>query len=306
MRTFNPTLLNPAVQALFLEGAKDAQSDAYGPKIATLRKSKRRSETYGLRGAPPALEEHKGSTTFTSMSDDDQTLSNLLYTCGVAISRQDWDDDQVGGFRDAIVEMGAEGVLHPNAKLMQLLIDGDATVIWDGDNFFDTTHPYGNSGGVNSNIISGGGVGVSTFATDLNKVITRFSQFRGDSARPHNPRVRKITLCCPVSMRESVLTAIRATEISSTSNAALSPAQGIKFETIFDADLEADDADDWYALETSHTVKGLILQEREKFSIEMEAKNSGVAFSDEVLRWKARWRGAFGYGDYKRAIKVTN
>lgn len=306
--SYNPTLLNAAASRLFIAGMREAVGSSYVPLIATVRKTTRKYEIEVDMGQAPAMEEFDGSIVFTSMHEKSVTRTMKKYTAGVAVDVDDFDDDQLGGFRDRMTGMGEESVLLPNYLLMDRLTTGDTATataqMFDGQPYFDTAHPaLGKEGGTQSNIDTGTGTTLAQIKTDLNTSIANGRGIKKSNGRYANRTVREISVVFPAVLREKMIEAINSQLISNTSNVSL---RGITWKLIEDPQVEDDDVNDYYVLFTGYSLRPLVVYQRDMLRVLMEAANSGGEFIQEVKRWKSRFRGLASYGPWQRGRKVTN
>lgn len=305
MLTKSPVLLDAAVTRLFIQAMTESASQSYVPDICTVFRSNKKTEVHPYIGASPAAEQITDEWTFRPVFSTSITLTNLKFGAGVQITEDDWDDDAVGGFPQMVQGMGDEAVLLPNALLVDLLINGDVAGnnSYDGQTFFSTTHAaIGQMQSTQSNIYVGTGTTAAAVRTDLNGIIARFGTFRKENDRQANISVRRLTIVAPYAMRQAIIEAVRQ-EGDTQANISLN---GISFRLIFDADLDRDDPNDYYVINSGMRTRGLILQERLAARLIAEGRGTGFNFVNEVRRWKWKWRGVPGYGPYQGVIKVTN
>ncbi len=308
MLSQNPGLLDAAANRLFITGMHESATLSYISDMATAMTTTKRTETMAHIGDGPAMELIRDGEkyVFTPMSNATISATMQKYGAGIAVTQEDWDDDQLGGYNERFMEMGDESVLLPNALLMAALIDGDlaTSLSYDGVSFFNTAHPIrGQQTATQSNVYTGSGTTTAAVITDLNGVIGRFGGFRRENGRAANPSIRRITICAPWALREPIVTALEAMEVASSSNVTL---KGISWTVIFDVDLDDDDVNDYYVINASARLRGLVYIEREAARLIPENQNSGPAFDSDVRRWKSKLRAAIMYGRWMSTIKVTN
>lgn len=305
MLSKNVNLLDAEANRLYIDAMKEAAPESYVPRMATVRMTSKRTETNPILGDAPAMSEMQQHEpyTFTPLIDDVVTTTMAKYGAGVQVSEDDWNDDQLGAFAERVQEMGREAILLPNALLIAALINGDTQAGWDGVSFFNATHPNkGQQTATWSNIVTGAGTSAANVRTDIGKVIARFGTFRLLNNRPANTRLTSITIVAPWNMRDAILEATNPNQMLVNS----APLAGLGFSYVFDPDLDDDDNNDIYFLNTSHPIRPLVLWEREAARLIPEAANTGAHFVNDVRRYKSKWRGKVAYGMPQRAIKVTN
>ncbi len=301
----NVQLLDATAKKIFLDAARESARDSYVPDMATVQRSTKKTESMPHLSGAPKMEEFKDEVVFTPIPESSFSLTNSKYQSGISIPFDDYDDDQLGGYRLMLAEMGDEAVLLPNALLIAALRNGTTNAGYDGVALFHAAHPLLGvqaQGVTQSNLLTGSGTSTDNIISDLSSSIARMESMRKDNGRPMGTKVRRVTIASPTTLRRQMLEAIRATEVASTSNVAL---KGIRYNLILDPELDADGSD-YYVMNAGARVRALILQERRKFDLEAEPVNTGVGFSHEIRRYKSTWRGVVGNGRYQAAVKVNN
>lgn len=110
--------------------------------IAMLVKSNTETTTYGWLGAFPKMREWVGKRQIKKMQAQGMAITNKLYESTVGVPRTNIEDDQVGLFSPMMRQMGQAAAELPDDLVFALLLKGKTTVCYDGQNFFDTEHPY--------------------------------------------------------------------------------------------------------------------------------------------------------------------
>jgi len=175
--------VTPAIiQALFVGWRGDFQgamktAEPQWSKIATEVKSTTKSNTYGWLGKFPKLREWLGDRTLNSIQSHGYSVVNKKFESSVGVDRDDIEDDEVGIYTPLFQEMGRAAAVHPDELVFELLSQGNSTLCYDGQNFFDTDHPvYPNADGTGtavsvSNYNDGGGSGTAWYLLDTSRSI---------------------------------------------------------------------------------------------------------------------------------------
>ncbi|AWX14268.1 head protein [Mergibacter septicus] len=150
-------------------------------EIAQLVPSNTSMNTYGFLGAFPKMQEWTGKRTIKNMQAQAVTLSNKKYENTVGVPRTDIEDDQIGLFSGMMAQMGQAAAELPDELVFGVLKAGESTLCYDGQNFFDTDHPfYQNADGttagtVQSNLSTGSDSGEkSWYVLDTQNIIKPF------------------------------------------------------------------------------------------------------------------------------------
>lgn len=139
----NLSALFVAIKTAFNKGLKD--NETYWPKVATLVPSTTKEEKYAWLGQFPQLREWLGDRQIKSLETHDYSIKNKKFESSIGISRDDLDDDTYGVLMPLFEEMGYAADTHPDELVFSLLKLGFTERCYDGQYFFDTDHPVGNS-----------------------------------------------------------------------------------------------------------------------------------------------------------------
>ncbi len=118
-----------------------ADAASFWREVATEVPSTTASNTYGWLGDFPALREWIGDRAVKDMKEHSYQVTNKEYEATVSVPRAAIEDDELGVYRPMMAEMGNAAARHPDQLVAALIKAGDATLCYDGQNFFDTDHP---------------------------------------------------------------------------------------------------------------------------------------------------------------------
>jgi len=130
-------------QTRFNEGFWEA--DPKWSNVATLVPSTTASERYGWLGQFPQLREWLGDRQVANLEAHDYTLKNRKFESTVAVPKDAIEDDQYGVYSPLFSEMGFAAATHPDELVFDLLANGFSQLAYDGQYFFDSDHPVGDS-----------------------------------------------------------------------------------------------------------------------------------------------------------------
>src|SRR5579859_4263155 len=133
----------------------DSPQTLFWDKVATQRPSNTRQQTYAWMARLPTLREWVGERTINAISSYGYTIVNKDYELTEELDRNDILDDTYGLFNPIAEEMGRAAKKWPDIQLAKLMQVGESTLCFDGQNFFDPSHPidkYDPSLGVQSNL----------------------------------------------------------------------------------------------------------------------------------------------------------
>ncbi|HQU16630.1 MAG TPA: Mu-like prophage major head subunit gpT family protein [Gammaproteobacteria bacterium] len=99
------------------------------------------AEVYPRLNMLPGLREWLGDRVVNSLSQTTFTITNRLFEETIAVARTDIEDDRLNLLAPIAGELGANAGRLPDILSAGLLKVGHQTIIYDGQNFFDTAHP---------------------------------------------------------------------------------------------------------------------------------------------------------------------
>lgn len=99
-------------------------------------------EEYGWLGQFPDLREWIGDRVVNGIKAHGFKIKNKKFESTVSVERDDLSDDKFGLYKPLFGEMGRVTKVHPDQTAFALLKTGFATKCYDGQNFFDTDHPF--------------------------------------------------------------------------------------------------------------------------------------------------------------------
>jgi phage major head subunit gpT-like protein len=121
-------------------------------------------------GKTTAFREWLGDRVIQNLAASDYTIKNKKFENTIGVDRDEIEDDSFGVYTPMIAQLGNDAKTHPDTLIFDLLKNGFSNTCFDGQYFFDTDHPVGNT--VYSN--SGGGSGTPWFLLDTSKPIRPF------------------------------------------------------------------------------------------------------------------------------------
>lgn len=123
---------------------QDAYASAPAPwsdQIATLIPSESESEEYGWSGFVDQLREWIGDREVADLSAYSQIVKNRDFERTISISKPKFEDGKFGLFNHALTALAWSAKKWPDTLILPRLLNGQSTLCYDGQNFFDTAHP---------------------------------------------------------------------------------------------------------------------------------------------------------------------
>lgn len=135
--------------------------------VAMLALSGGASVDYKWLGDFPMMREWLGDRVIKDLSAFRYEIANKDYEATVEVDRNHIEDDQIGVYTPMIQGLAQSAKQHPDLLIFALLAAGFTTTCFDGQYFFDSDHPVGDSSVSNT----GGGSATAWYLMDLSRPI---------------------------------------------------------------------------------------------------------------------------------------
>lgn len=292
--------------------AQDTGAPWIGP-ISMLFTSDQESETYKWLGQAPAMREWVGGRNAKGFRENGITIENLHYEATLEVLVREMRRDKTGQVMTRIRELAARTNSHWASLLSTLILNGESTVCYDGQFFFDTDHSEGDSG-TQSNDIS---ADISTFpaptpGTTTTPAVAEFQQsvlkgvaqilgFVDDQGEPMNEAASSFVVMVPTSLGYIAQNALSVPRESDLEAAGFS---GLSVTAAVNPRLSAW-TDKFAVFRTDGDVKPLIRQQETNVMLKAKAEGSEFEFDNDAHQYGVdTWRNV-GYGYWQHACLVT-
>jgi phage major head subunit gpT-like protein len=297
---FNPIVIEKGLNAGFArEMAQFQAAREISPGIMAagmMIPSTAAYEKLGWLGAMPTVQQWLGEIQAKQLEDYDYTIKNKDWAVAVPVNENDVADDQTGVHTMFPAMLAQRIMRHPEKLMIDLLINGDSNVAYDGVAFFSDV----SGARTIDNLLAGTGDSLAEMEEDLNAALVAMAEFEDDNGEPLN--LRGDLIVCPVALENNFRRLVQSTSDPTASGGieTFNPYAG-RFTVIGDPRLDADDADDWYLLSTQEIVKPFVFSMRQGAENRFEKKNGTKSWI-----WSADYRGNAGYGIPHLAVKTVN
>lgn len=116
------------------------------PTMCNVIPSNGADEAYGLLGAAPGVREWLGDREFKELRAANFVIANKHWESSLLIKKTDIADDRMGMYGPLMEDLAVEAAYHPDELFFTALVNGESSPCFDGQNFFDTDHSWGDSG----------------------------------------------------------------------------------------------------------------------------------------------------------------
>lgn len=285
--------------------------------LANMFGSDQSSETYGFLGQSPGFREWIGGRQAKGLASNAMAITNKHFEATLEVAVKDVRRDKTGQIMARVQEFADRSITHTASLLSTLLLNGESTVCYDGQYYFDTDHVEGKSG-TQSNSIT---VDISTLPANVRGVPTAPSveEFQGamlkgitqnlsvkdDQGEPMNENARAYIIKVPASLflvASAAVTAITTAAMQQNLNPNL--IAGLNISVVMNPRLSTW-TDKFSVHRVDSPIKGLIFQEEKGTELKVKAEGSEFEFDNDAWQFGLdSWRNA-GYGYWQRACLVT-
>jgi phage major head subunit gpT-like protein len=274
----------------FFEGYNSVET--HWQEVATKVPSTARSENYAWIGSIPRLRRMKGERVPKKLLEHTYTITNEEFEASIEVNHADIKDDQTGQYGIQAKSIGESAKAFPDELVFETLLPGGFTSLcYDGQYFFDTDHPIGETGSTQSNKITS-----ALDATSFQTARTMLRKMKDDFGRPTINRNMDLLIVVPADLEATAETIFEALINSSGATNTLKGKARI---------LVADwlsDTNNWYLLNVAGIIKPFVVQEREFIPFEALEEGSESNFMRKKNYYGTYWRGNAGYGLYQKAV----
>lgn len=283
----------------FMDGFMDADdSPIYTQKLSQVRTSRTATTRFGMQARVPKLREWLGDRQFNNLAEYAYSLSAKNYEGGIEVLREQILEDSLGIFTDSLGKLGRQARKHTDDLLVTLLQNGQTSLCYDGQYFFDTDHPsVKGASGSQSNYSSSS---MALTRPNVATVRATMMSYLGDDGRPLG--VRPNLLIVPPALEDTADQIAKSEFVINTAGAAvgagaapMSNTQMGKYEVLVMPELAGADTT-WYMAATKQKAPPLVVVENMGIVSEFLGQGSEHTFKTLKFLYGVSWRGTAGYG----------
>lgn len=273
------------------------------PNIALTVPSEGLDEKYAWLGNMPGMREWLGDRVFHELRAATYELTNKHWENSVAIKKTDIEDDRLTMYGPLLEMLADEATHHPDELMFDLVVNGHQRECFDGQNFFDTDHVWGESGTQSNALTYNANDHTAVTPTEFKAAFHAARQamllFKRDNGKFfHRPKLGQLgSLIClvPAQLEEAAVNAMKAIVVSATTNIMLEQAQIVPCPFLTNGA-------EWYLFHTGGVLKPFIFQARAPLSRKMKGLED-MEFKDVKFMTEARYNA--GYLAWWNAVKMT-
>ena len=308
-----------AIRGMYFAARESNAGASWLGGVSNLFGSDQASETYKFLGANSTFRQWVGQRQANGFRGDGVTILNVHYENTIEIAKTDLRRDKTGQLQARIGEFSMSGDTHWASLVSTLIVNGEATVCYDGQYFFDTDHVTASSGSQSNDIT----VDISAMPAALHGVVTapsaeemqwailkgclQIASLKDDRGEPMNENASRFLVMVPFGLAPAAMAAVSQLNVAQNPNN-MNPNlfRGLNVEVVSNVRLDAAGWTDKFAVfRTDSPIKALIRQTEQEDELKLKGAGSEFEFDNDA--WQIGldgWRGC-GYGYWQRACLVT-
>lgn len=279
-------------------------------QISAYFTSDQASEEYAWLGQSPTMREWIGGRNPKTLRDNGLVIANKDFEAAIDIPVKDLRRDKTGQAMVRIRELAQRTNSHWASLLSTLLLNGQSTVCYDGQYFFDTDHAEGDSG-TQSNSVT---VDISTLPAKVNgtptapspeeaqqavfNAITKILSFVDDQGEPMNETATQFLVVVPMPLYVPFANGLSMPRYETS-------AQGLPSE--FSVSLAPNArltswTDKFATFRVDSETKPFIRQEETAIKLAAKAEGSEYEFDNNAHQYGVDTSRNVGYGYWQHAV----
>lgn len=297
----------------------NAPAGSFVNRYAMRISSNQETENYAWLGQVPNMREWIGGRQPKGLRENTFAITNKDYEATLEILTKDLRRDNSGQIRVRISELSRRVLSFPAKLVTTLMINGESTVCYDGQYFFDTDHAEGDSGSQSNDLsvdISTLPVGNNSspsaptrpspeeFAASALLGIEAILGFKDDQGEPMNEGAATFEVMVPTSLWSIAASGLSLPVLANGKvNIMTNLPDGLTVTPVVNPRLTWTDR--FAVYRTDGDTKPFILQEEVPVSVDAVAEGSQLEFTDRKHWYGVQWAGNVGYGFWQHACLVT-
>ncbi|MFM2126258.1 MAG: hypothetical protein RL328_2709, partial [Acidobacteriota bacterium] len=204
-----------AVVGMYYEALQANPGAAWIDAVSNYFTSDQASEQYAWLDQVPALREWVGGRHAKGFLENGITIENKHFESTIEIALRDMRRDKTPQIQARIGELAERGNTHWASLLSTLIVNGESTVCYDGQYFFDTDHAEGSSGSQSNDITtdisalpaSVHGTPTAPSPEEMQQAmlasVTQMYKFVDDKGEPLNETASSFVFLVPVGLSQA-------------------------------------------------------------------------------------------------------
>lgn len=316
-RKTTAALGSKAIMAMIYLAIEGVAKSSWVNRIALRNdQSDQKSEEYPLLSQTPQFREWVAGRDARRLLVETLTLVNRKYEATVEDFVDNWRFDASGMLQRRVDAFATRAETHWAKLICDLLPLGQSTLTYDDQNYFSTSHSFGESGTL-SNLLTNATYAELDVATPanptavemanaLNAACNHFFTFRDDQGEPMNEDAERFLVVCPINHARAARAAVGKELLASGSTAISNPltTTGFQIDVVPTARLTATNS--FYVFREDAELPAVILQEKQP-GLELTSKAEGSDYEHDKDMWQfgAKANRAAALFGWQSAIQVV-
>lgn len=285
----------------------NAPAASFVNRLAMKIMSNQEVENYAWLGQVPKMREWIGGRQPKGLRENTFAITNKDHEATLEILTKDLRRDKFGQIRIRIAELSRRTLSYPASLITTLNVNGEATVCYDGQYFYDTDHSEGDSGSQSNDLTFAAATSTTPTIPEMRDAILASIKailgFKDDQGEPMNEGASVFEVQVPLDVWPQARAAVALPTLNQ-GEANLIPAMNdIQISVVSNARLS--DATKFYTFRADAETKPFILQEEVPLNVSAVAEGSQLEFTDRKHWYGVDWSGNVGYGFWQHAALTT-
>ncbi|MDO9105224.1 MAG: Mu-like prophage major head subunit gpT family protein [Methylovulum sp.] len=302
-------ITSKGVIGMLFAALEQDNSASWPNTIAMTTHSDSESEEYAWLGQTPAMREMVGGRAAKKLRESGLVIRNKPYESTLEIPIDWMRRDKTGQIQIRVNEQAQKANNHWAKLLSALILNGAATVCYDGEYFFDTDHSEGDSGtqsnSISVDIVTTTAPTPDEMQTAILKSIEQLMGFKDDTGDLMNEMARQFTVMVPLSFMTPACSALGATVIGQTSNLIMATSSLAGFNINLAINPRLTWTTKFATFRADSVAKPLIKQSEVELEVSAVAEGSELEFEERVHRYGLYASRNVGYGFWQYANLTT-
>jgi len=300
-------ITDSSVTAMVLAGL-DTGNAGWVDQVAMRITSDDASESYGWLGSVPGLSEFIGGRTKAELKEYEFSIDNKDYESTLVFQRKDMRRDKAGMIELRVGQFSQRVMDHPAKLISTLIINGEASLCYDGQYYFDVDHKDRDEAAQSNDISSPAVAPTAPTTAEMTSAIMAAIQamygFTDDQGEPVNQSAMDFMVMVPVPFMRVALEATTAL-LGSGGATNLLPALKGKININIQVNPRLSWTTKMAVIRTDGGVKPFILQEEYGAEPWALGPDSEHCTTTGECWYGVDWGGNVGYADWRGAVLIT-
>lgn len=308
-------LSSRAIIGEFYKRLEQDPGTAWVDAVSMLFTSDQESETYNWLGQSPVMREWVGGRNAKGFRENGITIKNLEFEATMEVLVKELRRDKTGQVMVRIRELADRTNAHWAKILTTLVLNGESTVCYDGQFFFDTDHSEGDSGSQSNDIaidistlpVSVAGTttapSVEQMQLAILKTVEQIYSFKDDQGEPMNENASNFVVMVPTPFWHPAKAAVRNPVVDASQTSMVPVMDDINIRVAVNPRLTW--TTKFATFRTDGSVSPFIRQQETGVMIKAIAEGSELEFNENLHHYGVEANRNVGYGYWQHACLTT-